>query len=251
VTSNTTTRFHPSPPAAQEFLVEISRRSFMLGAAGASALAFGATALGSTPAWAAPRPDGVIVTPQDAIDRLIAGNNRWANGRSDRRTYAPPGQTPEAGQWPFAAILSCADSRVVPEDLFDVAGKNLFILRNAGNIVDANMLGSVEYAIEHTGISLVVALGHTHCGAVNATAASIRTNTMPGGYVDSVVNSIKPALEPLPAAFTPTEGVRANAQQSASQFQNMSKVVAAATAKGKVGVVQAYYDITTRRVTFF
>lgn len=229
----------------------ISRRSFMMGAAGASALALGATALGSSSASAAPRPDGKVVTPQDAIDRLIAGNARWATRTSDRRTYAPPGQSPEAGQWPFAAILSCADSRVVPEDLFDVAGKNLFILRNAGNIVDPTMLGSVEYAIEHTGISLVVALGHTSCGAVNATAASIRTGTMPGGYVDSVVNSIKPALEPLPAGFTPLTGVKANAQQSARQFQDMSTVVAAATASGKVGVVQAYYDITTRRVTFF
>lgn len=229
----------------------VSRRTFMKGAAGVSALALGATALGSSPASAAPRPDGKVVTPQDAIDRLIAGNARWANGRSARRTYAPPGQSPSSGQWPFAAVLSCADSRVVPEDLFDVAGKNLFILRNAGNIVDPNMLGSVEYAIEHTGVSLVVALGHTHCGAVNATAASIRTDTMPGGYVDSIVNSIKPALEPLPAGFTPTEGVRANAEQSARQFQNMSTIVAAATASGKVGVVQAYYDITTRRVVFF
>jgi carbonic anhydrase len=245
------TRSQPSPPAHQEFLVDISRRSFMLGAAGASALALGATALGSSPAWAAPRPDGVIVTPQEAIDRLIAGNNRWAAAKSDRRTYAPPGQSPEAGQWPFAAILSCSDARVVPEDLFDVAGKNLFILRNAGNIIDDNMLGTLEYAVEHTGISLIVALGHTYCGAVNATAASMRSNTMPGGYVDSIVNTIKPALEPLPAGFTPLDAVKANALQSAQQTQNRSKVVAAATAEGKVGVVQAYYDIITRRVTFF
>jgi carbonic anhydrase len=231
--------------------MDLSRRSFIGSAAGVSALTLGAGLLGASGAEAAPRPDGKIVTPQDAIDRLMAGNARWARGQTVGKTYAPPGQSPEAGQWPFAAILSCSDARVVPENAFDVAPKNLFILRNAGNIVDDNMLGTLEYAVEHTGISLIVALGHTYCGAVNATASSIETNTMPGGYIDGIVNTIKPALERLPAGFTPEEAFQANALQSAQQIQGMSKVVAAATAAGKVGVVQAIYDISTRRVTFF
>jgi carbonic anhydrase len=231
--------------------MNLSRRSFIGSAAGISAMTLGAGMLGASSAEAAPRPDGKIVTPQDAIDRLVAGNARWATDRSVRKTYAPPGQSPEAGQWPFAAILSCSDARVVPEDAFDVAPKNLFILRNAGNIVDDNMLGTLEYGVAHTGISLIVALGHTFCGAVNATAASIRSNTMPGGYVDGIVNTIKPALEALPAGFTPEQAFQANALQAAQQIQGLSKVVAAATAAGTVGVVQAVYDITTRRVTFF
>lgn len=231
--------------------MELSRRSFIASAASISAFALGAGVLSASSAQAAPRPDGKTVTPQDAINRLVAGNVRWATGRSERRTYAPPGQAPEAGQWPFAAILSCSDARVVPEDAFDVAPKNLFILRNAGNIVDDNMLGTLEYAVEHTGISLIVALGHTHCGAVNATASSIRTSTMPGGFIDGIVNTIKPALEALPAGFTPNQAVEANALQAARQIEGMSSVVSAATAAGKVGVVQAVYDITTRRVVFF
>ena len=106
-------------------------------------------------------------------------------------------------------------------------------------------------AVEHTGISLIVALGHSRCGAVNATSASIASNTMPGGYVDTIVNHIKPALKALPAGYSPNEGVKANARQSAEQIESRSSVVAAATATGRAGVVQAFYDIATRRVTFF
>ena len=140
----------------------------------------------------AARPDGQIVTPDMAIDRLYRGNRRWVNRVSTRKTYAPPGQTPDAGQWPFAAIVSCSDSRVVPEDAFDVAGKNLFIVRIAGNVVDDVTLGSLEYAAVHTGISLIVVLGHSMCGAVGATQASIETDTLPGGSVDSIVELITP-----------------------------------------------------------
>lgn len=229
--------------------MELSRRSFMAGAAGVSALALGA--ISATEAEAAPRPDGVVVTPQMAIDRLREGNARWVAGTSKRTTYAPPGQAPEAGQWPFAAIVSCSDSRVVPEDLFDVAGKNLFILRNAGNVVDDVTLGSLEYAVEHTGVALIVALGHANCGAVDATQASLATGTMPGGNVDSIVRLVAPAVEALPPGHTLNEAIEANALQSARRIQNLSPLIAERTAKGTVGIVQAVYGLSTRKVTFF
>lgn len=229
----------------------LNRRSFIKGAAAFSAIAFGAAALGDEVAWAAPRPDGKIVTPADAIGYLMAGNSRWARNRPVSKTYAPPGQSPEAGQWPFAAIVSCADARVFPNDLFDVAAKNLFVIRNAGNVVDDTVLGSLEYAVEHTGISLIVSLGHSLCGAVSATEASLATGTLPGGYVDGIVERIAPAVESLPAGYTIDDAVRANARQSAAQIQNRSPVVAAATLNGTVGVVQAVYNLGSRRVTFF
>jgi len=229
--------------------MELSRRSFVAGAAGVSALALGTLPL--TGAEAAPRPDGVVVTPQMALNRLRLGNARWVARRPKRKTYAPPGQSPEAGQWPFAAIVSCSDSRVVPEDLFDVAGKNLFILRNAGNVVDDVTLGSLEYAVEHTGVALIVALGHARCGAVEATEASVASGTLPGGYVDSVVRLITPAVEALPPDHTLNEAIAANALQSAQRVQDLSTLIAERTAKGTVGIVQAVYGLSTRRVTFF
>ena len=231
--------------------MNLNRRSFLKGSVGASALALGAGALTIPDAWAEPRPDGKIVTPADALMYLREGNARWASRDTERKTYAPPGQSPEAGQWPFAAIVSCSDSRVVPEDMFDVAPKNLFVIRNAGNVIDDVTLGSLEYAVEHTGISLIVALGHTNCGAVKATQSSLDTGILPGGYVDSIVERIIPAITPLPADHTLDEAVAANAAQSAQQIQDLSSVVAASTAAATVGIVKAVYGLSSRRVTFF
>ncbi len=231
--------------------MNMNRRSFLKGSAAASALALGAGAFAVPEAWAAPRPDGKIVTPADALGYLREGNARWASGDTERRTYAPPGQSPEAGQWPFAAIVSCSDSRVVPEDMFDVAPKNLFVIRNAGNVIDDVTLGSLEYAVEHTGIALIVALGHTNCGAVKATQGSIDSGELPGGYVDSIVRRITPAIVPLPSDHTLDEAVAANAAQSAQQIQDLSSVVAASTLAATVGIVKAVYGLSSRRVTFF
>ena len=173
------------------------------------------------------------------------------NRASTRKTYAPPGQTPDAGQWPFAAIVSRSDSRVVPEDAFDVAGKNLFIVRNAGNVVDDVTLGSLEYAAVHTGISLIVVLGHSMCGAVGATQASIETDTLPGGSVDSIVELITPGIANLPAEHTLDEAVEANAMYQARRIETLSPTLAAKTRAATVGIVQASYDLRTRKVTFF
>lgn len=231
--------------------MDLSRRSFIAGAAGVSAAALGAAALGSGSAAAAPRPDGVVVTPAMALDRLRQGNARWVAREPKRRTFAPPGQAPGAGQWPFAAIVSCADSRVVPEDVFDVAGKNLFILRNAGNVVDDVTLGSLEYAALYTGISLIVVLGHSKCGAVSATEGSLASGTMPGRYIDAIVRLIAPAVQDLPPGHTLDEAVTANAGYSARRVQNLSSPIAAKTKAGTVGIVQAVYGLDNREVTFF
>lgn len=226
--------------------MSLNRRMFLTGAAGATAAAIGLRGTAS----AAERPDGVVVTPADALERLQRGNTRYANGNVQRKTYAPPGQSPEAGQWPFAAILSCSDSRVVPEDLFDVAGKNLFIVRNAGNLVDDVTMGSLEYAAVHTGISLIMVLGHTNCGAVDATQGSLATGQMPGPFVNSIVEAITPALTPLPAGYTLNDAIAANARYQSEQIQNLSPTLAAKTAAGTIGIVKGVYGLSNRRVTF-
>lgn len=229
----------------------LTRRSFIAGAAGLSAAALGGATLGSGAAMAAQRPDGEVVTPAMALQRLREGNARWVARESQRKTYAPPGQSPEAGQWPFAAIVSCADSRVVPEDLFDVAGKNLFILRNAGNVVDDVTLGSLEFAAVHTGISLIVVLGHGRCGAVEATQGSVASGTLPGGYVDSIVRLITPAVQGLPPGHTLDEAIAANARHSAQRIQALSSIIAAKTQAATLGIVQAVYGLNRREVDFF
>lgn len=226
----------------------VSRRSFI--AAGFGATAMGLVPWGASGLMASPRPDGKVVTPLEAIRRLERGNSRHVHGKPARKTYAPPGQSPEAGQWPFAAIVTCSDSRVVPEDAFDVAAKNLFVIRNAGNVTDDVTLGSLEYAVEHTGVSLIVVMGHTFCGAVTAANETLKTGVEPEPHVDSIVELILPAILDLPATHTLNQAVTANAQFQASQVQNFSPIIAEKTHEGTVGIVQAIYNIGTGRVTF-
>lgn len=231
--------------------MELNRRSFLLSSAGASAAVAGSLLLGADPAFAelVPRPDGTTLTSKTALNYLKAGNKRWAARKPLRKSYAPKGKSVVDGQWPVAGIVSCADSRVQPDELFDMAPANLFIARNAGNVVDEEVLGTLEYGVEHLGISLIVALGHSLCGAVKATEAALaKGGTMPGGNIDVLVNRIKPALKALPAGHSLEAAVEANAEQSAKLIESKSSIIEEAIAAGDVKVVAATYDLATRKV---
>ena len=136
------------------------------------------------------------------------------------------------------------------DELFDLAPGNLFVIRNAGNVIDDDVLGSLEYGVDHLGITLIVTLGHSLCGAVKATEAVVKGGAMPGHHVDALVNHIKPALTALPANHTLAEAVAANAEQSAKLAESESDVVKEFVDKGELKVVAATYDLVTRKVTF-
>lgn len=227
--------------------MQLSRRT-LLTVAGASAL--GATLVGAGSATAAPRAAQGTVTPAQALERLTRGNTRAANGRTVQRNYSPLASTPAQGQEPFAAVVSCADSRVVPDTVFDMAPGNLFVVRNAGNSIEEVGLGSLEFAVAALGVSLIVVLGHTRCGAVVATEASIETGEIPPPALDSVVNGIRPALLPLPADHSLDDAIAANATYQARQIQNLSPTIAEQTAAGTVGIVSGLYGLASGRVTW-
>jgi len=131
------------------------------------------------------------ISPEQALQRLVDGNRRFVDGQmlhqrqgADRR-----GET-QTGQQPFAAILTCSDSRVPPEILFDQGIGDLFVVRNAGNVLDDIVEGSIAYAVEHLGVPLVVVLGHTRCGAVTAAIKSADA----GGKIGAVVRVLQPAV---------------------------------------------------------
>ena len=109
-----------------------------------------------------------------ALQSLKAGNKRFVTGGlSPKNTYAEDRKALCEGQHPFAVVLCCSDSRVAPEIIFDQKLGDLFVIRNAGNVIDKHVLGSIEYAVEHLGTSLVVVMGHSCCGAVTATRLSL------------------------------------------------------------------------------
>ena len=195
------------------------------------------------------RPDGIRITPEKALEYLKKGNGYYAKGLRVAKNYAPQKSFTD-GQWPFAAILGCSDSRVQPDEVFGVAPANLFVVRNAGNVIDDDVLGSVEYAVEHLSASLVVVMGHSSCGAVKATEAVISSGKPAGGHIDALVNRIKPNIINLPKGHTVADAVLANAKAGAAAMLSESPMIEEAEKAGDVKVVYATFDLATKKVTF-
>jgi len=135
--------------------------------------------------------EGASITAEEALQKLLEGNARFASGNSSH-----PDQSLErraellSGQQPFAVVVSCSDSRVAPEVLFDQGLGDIFVIRTAGQVMDNASLGSIEYAVEHLGTPLIVVLGHDSCGAVSAT---VQGGEAPG-HLGSIVEFIEPAV---------------------------------------------------------
>ena len=127
----------------------------------------------------------------DAVEKLKLGNEKYLQSRTSSGDISPEArrETCENGQKPYAVIVTCSDSRVIPESIFSAGIGELFVIRVAGNVMDDHQLGSIEYAVEHLGIRLVAVLGHDHCGAVDAAI-----NHDPEGYIKFITDEIKLAI---------------------------------------------------------
>ncbi|MBB1008614.1 carbonic anhydrase, partial [Dietzia sp. SLG510A3-3B2-2] len=137
----------------------------------------------------------IAKTPGTALARLLRGNARYVAGENLNEHKDPSRRTELACQQnPFAQVFGCADSRVPAEVVFDQGLGDLFVIRNAGHIVDSSVLGSIEFGIEALNIPLTLVLGHTSCGAVGATITAIDTHSTPSGYLRDVVERISPAV---------------------------------------------------------
>ncbi|MFJ9347744.1 carbonic anhydrase [Streptomyces sp. NPDC101237] len=173
-----------------------NRRAFLTVTASATASAAGALAVVPAQATAgtgrppAPAP----ATASAALDELLAGNRRYAVGRPRRpQDVVGRRRVLAGGQHPFAAVLGCIDSRVVPELVFDQGLGDLLCIRTAGQVLDEAVLGSLQYAVEELRVPLVVVLGHERCGAVAATLGRLRTGAAVPGHLELLVEEISPA----------------------------------------------------------
>ena len=185
----------------------------------------------------------------EALSRLLNGDKRFAAGKSEEPHDAAlieRRHTLAKEQKPFAVILSCSDSRVPPELVFDVSLGDIFVVRTAGEVVDEVVLGSIEYAIEHLGTHLIVVLGHQRGGAVSA-AVSGATDT---GDIPDVLKAILPAVEETKGqAGDPIDNaVRANARDIAKRLQSSSSIIAPRVQSGEVKIVAAYYSLDTGQI---
>ncbi len=193
--------------------------------------------------------------PSEALELLVKGNRRYRKGKLQLRDYSPVGEDRAHNQKPFAAIITCADSRVSPTLIFDVERGNIFVSKVAGNSIDTGTLGSTEYAVKVLGVKLVVVLGHSDCGAVKAAIGVANgTSSYPSGKYGAIgafVDKIVPSVQGLPPADrTLPNCVHVNARAQAANIAARGPIVKQAIADRKIAVVPAVYEIKTGKVSF-
>ncbi|MCE2995819.1 MAG: carbonic anhydrase [Cyclobacteriaceae bacterium] len=190
------------------------------------------------------------VTPTEALQRLKEGNQRFVNGQSTkpRQDFSRIKEVATA-QFPFATIIGCSDSRVPNEIIFDQGLGDLFIVRTAGQVSTYASWGSVEFAEEVLGTKLIVVLGHTQCGAVNA---AVKLPEVPG-HIITLINAIKPAVE-VAKKSNPHDlleaSIRENIRMQVEQLKALEPVLAKRVREGSILIVGALYDLQTGQVEF-
>lgn len=230
-----------------EKCADVSRRRFLSwSAAGAAMSVVGAAGL-AMPAYAA-----TAMSPDEALEKLKQGNQRFVS--APQLCEADMISTRDAvakGQSPWATVLTCADSRVSPELLFGGVGMGeLFVCRNAGNIADDDVLGTIEYGAEHLGSPLIVVLGHERCGAVSAACEVAEKGTELPGFIGKMVEGILPAARSQlgKAGDFVDNTVIENARLMAEKIGTQSEIVSHLVHEGKVKIVYGRYDLDSGEV---
>ena len=219
----------------------LSRRE-LLAATAALGLASGAATIASSSTAATAQ---TALSPTQALDRLIDGNVRYVkNGlTSFNEDLEILRQGTAEKQEPFASVLSCADSRVPVEIIFDQSIGHVFVCRIAGNIVTSEIIGSLEYGVAVLGTPLIMVLGHGNCGAVSATIA----NKAAPGQITSLFRHIRPAVDR--AGPNLEAAIKANAMIQADLLRTSSPALSELAKDGKLKIVAAYYELATGRVS--
>jgi carbonic anhydrase len=224
----------------------------MLGVGAGLAGVMGAAALSSVAAWGKDvREAPNAIAPDEAWTRLLDGNARYVANNPTNKDFSA-GRTARAqAQFPIAGIVSCADSRVAPELVFDQGPGELFIVRVAGNFVNDDGLASLEYGLKFLGIPLLVVLGHSGCGAVDATIKVIKDKAKLPGRLPELVAALKPGVEAAIAKKPGdllAEAIAENVRHNVKRLTAARPIVSSLVAAGSVKIVGGVYDIATGKV---
>ena len=191
------------------------------------------------------------IPPSLALSRLMEGNVRYAANTPNERDFSAGRAARAKSQFPIAAILSCADSRVAPELLFDQNPGDLFIMRVAGNVMSPDLLASLEYGGKFLGAPLVMVLGHSNCGAVSAAISVLQDKTELPGHLPDLIASIKPAVvqaKTTHPADLLESSIAENVRLQVAQLKKSSPIVDRYYADQKIDIVGAVYDLKTGRI---
>ena len=185
------------------------------------------------------------MTNDQVLQRLQDGNARFVDDKLDGQLQGSKRRSElTSGQQPYAIILSCADSRVVPEFAFDTGLGELFVIRVAGNIANSSSIASIEYAVANLGTGIIMVLGHESCGAVTAAVKG-----GDNGYnLNHLVAHIAPAVNALGDDASVNEIVKKNAALTAEELKNRSSIIRQAVENGQVQIVPAYYNLGSGKV---
>lgn len=226
-----------------------TRRYFLAAGMAAASMAVVPTSFAQK---APPKPENVI-SPDDALDRLRKGNDRYVAGLAKRHDFKNEREPLTTGQNPYASILSCADSRIAPEYAFDSARGDLFVCRVAGNFANDDVLASFEYGVAVLNVPLLLVLGHEACGAVDATIKSLKDGTTLPGRLPSLVAAISPAVKATAgqAGNALDNATRQNVVLNVEKLKAATPIIAKAVAEKKVRIVGGLYHLKTGRVEIF
>ena len=193
------------------------------------------------------------LTPQSILDELLAGNRRFVSDDLTERNHSKQVREAYAGQFPKAVVLSCLDSRIPVEDVFDRGVGDVFVARVAGNFINEDILGSMEFACHVAGAKLVLVLGHTHCGAIQAAIDNVQL-----GNITPMLAKIRPALEMAkPFSGNKTSAnpdyvahiCHENIRMAVRMIRNESEILEGLEDDGSIDIVGAYYDLSSGTVS--
>ena len=226
---------------------------FTLGTALTAFMAPGAV-LAETAGAALTREAQAAITPAKALEMLKQGNERFVTGKAIERDYLAQVKQTSKGQFPFAAVVSCLDSRIPPAIVFDRGIGDLFVARVAGNFVNDDILGSLEFATRLAGAKLIVVMGHTECGAVKGACDAAQL-----GLLTATLANINPAVKAVQGDYKPRSSENAEFVQAVAEMnvlvtmqtlRDRSVVLREMIDKGEIGLVGAMYDVDSGMVIF-
>jgi len=196
-----------------------------------------------------PKPQNVV-SSDASLDLLLKGNQRYVEGISRRHDFKHEREALVGGQNPYAAILSCADSRIAPEYAFDSGRGDLFVCRVAGNFANDDTIASMEYAISVLGVPLILVLGHDACGAVDATIKSIKDGTTLPGHLPSLVAALAPAVKGVlqQQGDLLDNAIRQNVTDNVAKLKSVTPILGAAVEQKKLKVVGGIYRLKDGKV---
>jgi carbonic anhydrase len=231
-------------------LPDLSRRRVIVGAAALLAASSLPLAVRAEEKASPPAPNAI--PPAEALERLMQGNARYVANTPNERDFSAGRAARTEGQSPIASIVSCSDSRVVPDLVFDQSPGDLFVVRLAGNVVDDDAYASLEYAVKYLGTPLILVLGHSNCGAVASAIKVVMQRVELPGHLPDLMKSIEPAVVAAHARHTSdflAAAIEENVRLSKQRLKEDSTIIAEALDGKTIDIAGGVYDIATGKVT--